>query len=557
MLNDNNDNQNDAIFGPDADEPYFYEIPGFSITNRFRGGDSITGLTGAMSWAFGEWRVTPTPEAFDYTFVPNNARPAAPDPVGGTLQVASFNVLNYFTTLDTGAPACGPSGTLGCRGANSSAELDRQRDKIVSALATIDADVVGLVELENNGTASLSDLVGGLNAVVGTGTYDFVDTGTIGTDAIKVGFIYKPAVVAPVGDFAILDSSVDPRFIDTKNRPVLIQTFEEIVSAARVTVAVNHLKSKGSSCDDVGDPNLQDGQGNCNQTRTDAVAALVDYLATDPTGSHDPDFLILGDLNAYAMEDPISTAESAGYTNLIETFNGSDAYSFVFDGQLGYLDHTLSNSSLTPQVTGVTEWRINADEVNVLDYNDGIRDPGEASFERKSNALPVYEANAFRSSDHDPLVMGLDMGDPELLLQEVIDVLNGIIDADPGSSISDKLEDVVGKAETAAEELDKNPPDRQAAAGNIEGAVGDLEAAVSEGFDEALGNHLMNQLAGINRRMAQDAIDLAVASGGDSGDIEDAVDSLGEGDDLRSEGKYKDAAAKYKDALSKAESALP
>ena len=33
------------------------------------------------------------------------------------------------------------------------------------------------------------------------------------------------------------------------------------------TVAVNHLKSKGSDCNDVGDPDLGDGAGNCNVTR--------------------------------------------------------------------------------------------------------------------------------------------------------------------------------------------------------------------------------------------------------------------------------------------------
>ena len=130
---------------------------------------------------------------------------------------------------------------------------------------------------------------------------------------------------------------------------------------------------------------------------------------TIATGSGDPDFLIIGDLNAYAMEDPITTLGSAGYTDLVNTFGGSSSYSFVFDGQLGYLDHALANGSLLPQVTGVNEWHINADEVNVLDYNDGVQDPAEASFERKSNALPIYEPNAFRSSDHDPVVVGLEL----------------------------------------------------------------------------------------------------------------------------------------------------
>ncbi|MEM9651267.1 MAG: ExeM/NucH family extracellular endonuclease [Actinomycetota bacterium] len=410
VLDDNTTNQNPSIFGPFDNEPYAYPTPGLSLTNRFRGGDSVTGLTGVFEFSFDQWRVRPV-DTLSYTFTSENPAPVAPAAVGGSLKVASFNVLNYFTTLDTGSPACGPSAALDCRGANSAAELARQRDKIVAALAAIDADIVGLVEIENDAGASVADLVAALNAAVGAGTYDSVDTGFIGTDAIKVAFIYKPATVGLDGPFAVLDSTVDPTFIDTKNRPVLIQTFSETASGATLTVAVNHLKSKGSACDDVGDPGLNDGQANCNLTRTTAATALANYLATDPTGSGDPDFLIIGDLNAYAMEDPITALEGAGYTDLIETFE-SGAYSFVFDGQTGYLDHALANGDLLPQVTGVTTWHINADEINLFDYNDDVQDTGEASFQRESNALPIYAADPFRSSDHDPLIVGLDLTVP-------------------------------------------------------------------------------------------------------------------------------------------------
>ena len=135
----------------------------------------------------------------------------------------------------------------------------------------------------------------------------------LGTDAIRVGLIYKPAKVTPIGAFKVLTSAVDPRFIDTRSRPALAQTFQENATGARFTVIVNHLKSKGSACADIGDPDVGDGQGNCNVTRTNAAKALVDWAATDPTGSGDPDFLIIGDLNSYAMEDPID-AIKAGQT---------------------------------------------------------------------------------------------------------------------------------------------------------------------------------------------------------------------------------------------------
>ena len=411
ILDDDNNDNNDAISdGPD--EAYAYPDGGLSTTNKVRGGDTITGLTGVLHWSWAggggtdAWRIRPI-DGVANTFASANPEPTSAPDVGGSLTVAAFNVLNYFTTLDTGANICGPSGDLGCRGANSAAELDRQRDKIVTALVKMDAEVVGLVELENDSDTSIADLVAGLNAVLGAGTYDYIATGFIGDDAIKVGYIYQPATVTPAGDFAILDSSVDPTFVDSKNRPVLVQTFDENATDERFTVAVTHLKSKGSDCDALGDPDLGDGQANCSQTRAQAAVALANYLDTDPTDSADPDFLIVGDLNAYAMEDAVTALKAAGYTDLLNFFGGSNTYTYVFDGQIGYLDYGLANDSLLSQLTGTAPWAINADEINVFDYNDDIRDPGEASFHRESSFLSVYSPDELRSSDHDPVLVGL------------------------------------------------------------------------------------------------------------------------------------------------------
>jgi predicted extracellular nuclease len=178
------------------------------------------------------------------------------EPVGGTLKVASFNVLNSFKTIDTTSSGssgpCGPSGTMDCRGADSEAELERQRAKIVAALTAMDPDVAGLIEIQNDADVTLAHLVEGLNAATAPGTYDYVRTGTIGTDAIKLAFVYKPATVELVGGHAVLDSTVDPRFEDTRSRPALAQTFLEKATGQKVTVSVNHFKSKGSAC--TGDP---------------------------------------------------------------------------------------------------------------------------------------------------------------------------------------------------------------------------------------------------------------------------------------------------------------
>lgn len=413
ILDDTDNRQNRATDVPNT--AYYHPVPGLSTGNFFRGGDTITNLTGVLHWSFAgqngtdAWRIRPVTQAYSYAFTPVNTRPAVPE-VGGSLKVASFNVLNYFLTVDTTASndvgTCGPSGTQDCRGADSAQELQRQRTKMLEALSAIDADIFGFMEMENTpGVEPLADIVANLPG------YAYIDTGVIGTDAIRVGIIYKTATVQPIGNFAILDSSVDPRFVDTRNRPALAQTFEELATGGRLTVVVNHLKSKGSGCG-VGDDDTTTGQGNCNGTRTLAAQALADWLATDPTGSGDSDVLIIGDLNSYAKEDPIVALQNAGYTDLVAAYGGSSAYGYVFDGQLGYLDHALASPDLLAEVTGVAEWHINADEIPLFDYNDDVRDAGERdAFEEESDVLPLYEANEFRTSDHDPVIIGLDICD--------------------------------------------------------------------------------------------------------------------------------------------------
>ena len=411
VLDDASNDQNDATSGPLDDEPYPYPTPGLSTENSVRGGDTITGLTGVMEYSFGAWKLRPVPGE-DYTFTSVNPRPATPDDVGGRLQVASFNVLNYFATIDTTSSGstgpCGPSGTLDCRGADSEAERERQLAKTVAALKAIDADVFGLIEIQNDAGLATQQIVDALNAATAPGTYAHVQTGTIGTDAIKQALLYKTATVAPVGDFVTLTEEVDARFDDDRNRPALIQTFEELTTGERVTVAVNHLKSKGSGCG-AGDDSPQDGSGNCDLTRTQAAAALADFLATDPTGSGDPDFLIIGDLNSYSMERPITRLEGAGFVDLLERFEGLESYGYVFEGLLGHLDHALATPSLAEQVTGARGWKINADEVPLFDYNDTVRSAGESTFERESSALPLYGPDPYRSSDHDPVIVGLSL----------------------------------------------------------------------------------------------------------------------------------------------------
>jgi predicted extracellular nuclease len=390
LLDDGNNQQNI--------DPTNYPQGGLSAANTLRVGDTLPSLAGVLDQRFGAYRVQPV-DAAAISFVHTNPRTPAPAAVGGDVKVASFNVLNYFNGDGTGG------GFPTARGASTPFELGRQRDKIVSAITSLDADVIGLMELENDDpsaeNAAIEDLVDALNAATSAGSYAFVDTGVVGTDQIRVGIIYRPGAVTPVGAHAIIDSTVDPRFIDTLNRPSIAQTFASNADGARFTVVVNHLKSKGSDCNAVGDPDTGDGQGNCNGTRTAAARALVDWIATDPTGSGDPDVLVIGDMNAYAKEDPIAVFEGAGYANTIADAIGPEAYSFVFQGQSGYLDHALASPSLSGQVAGVTEWHINADEPVALDYNTEFKTPNQVN--------TFYAPDAYRSSDHDPFLVGLTL----------------------------------------------------------------------------------------------------------------------------------------------------
>lgn len=179
----------------------------------------------------------------------------------------------------------------------------------------------------------------------------------------------------------------------TANRAPVMQTFVD-GNGEEFSVVVNHFKSKGSVVN--GEDAIGDGQANNNPTRVKAAEELLEWLGTKPTGSDDSDVLILGDLNAYAMEDPITTLKNAGYDLL------DDDYSYVFDGFWGSLDHALASESLAGQVTGTTTWHINADEASALDYNTDFTN------DRQDDNL--YADDAFRSSDHDPILVGLNLG---------------------------------------------------------------------------------------------------------------------------------------------------
>ena len=397
----------------------------FSADNTVRSGYTVEEVTGILEFRFDEWRIQPT-EAINLT-VDDNARPTDATVVEGSLRVASVNLLNYFNGDGQG------DGFPTARGASTPEEFERQRAKTLSALVQLDADIIGLIELENDyydgEFSAAQDLVNGLNAMPDAtscgANWVYLDVSQppisldrLGTDAITNGFLYctSTVMIAPdtvpailndeqLSEFGLADLVPTFNGVNTSRFPIAV-TFREIATGEDVTVVINHLKAKSGEGEE-GDLDIGDGVAGWNQRRRDAITALDAWLATNPTGTLDPDELLLGDFNAYAMEDPILDLIAAGYVNLQDEF----AHSYGFPLALGQspetqgwgtLDYAFANEALLAQVTGTMIVHINSDEPIYIDYNE----------EWKPEELldSLYSPDAYRASDHDPVLVGLTLG---------------------------------------------------------------------------------------------------------------------------------------------------
>ncbi|MBW7879070.1 MAG: ExeM/NucH family extracellular endonuclease [Anaerolineae bacterium] len=408
-----------------------------------RMGDQTDSITGVILYT--EFSSTPM-FRLHYTVAPTftevNPRPTTAPSMGTpTLTVASFNVLNYFN----GDGAGGGFNTPDQRGADNPTEFTRQTDKLVSAINKLDADIVGLMEIENDGeiageNQAIVDLVTALNTAAGSSKWSYIDTGPIGGDDIRVALIYQPAAATPVGTYAVLDN-VEP-FI-SYSRPPLAQTFAD-VNGGKFTIVVNHFKSKGCGGATGADADQGDGQGCYNATRVMSAAELLNWLNTAPTGTNDADYLLVGDFNSYAKEDPIAALQSGGYNDLHSSFIGGQSYSYYYSGQAGYLDYALASAGLVAQITDAAVWHINSDEATIFDYNT------------YSNTAPYYAVNEFRTSDHDPILVGLSLTGTDAALTAPASIVPGedgwtvsVTDADlMGSTVDVLLTSSRGESET-------------------------------------------------------------------------------------------------------------
>ncbi|MGY1682049.1 ExeM/NucH family extracellular endonuclease [Geodermatophilus sp. SYSU D01176] len=346
-----------------------------------------------MGFGFGSWRLQPADGTADGVLAGQDTRPEAPEEVGGDVRLGTFNVLNYFLTW-TGPDA---------RGARDGAQFERQADKIVEAITALDADVVSLLEVEDTDSTgltpgdadtALADLVRRLNEEAGAEVWAFVPMSqelyAVDRDVIRNAIAYRSDVVRPVGDpVGLVDESVW-----ANAREPQAQTFTEDGDA--FTVVANHFKSKNDSDPaQSGNDNADagDGQGAFTGDRVRQAQSVAAFAGRLAQATGDPDVVLLGDLNAYTREDPIEALREAGYTDLGEEFDPG-RYGYVFSALSGSLDHALATPSLTAKVTGVAHWSINSVESSAYQY---------------AGDRALYAPGPYRSSDHDPLVVGIDL----------------------------------------------------------------------------------------------------------------------------------------------------
>ncbi|GLO63305.1 nuclease [Vibrio sp. MACH09] len=427
-----------------------------STEDYIRIDDTVVGLEGVISYSYGDYRIIATNQLDAYNFVHNDDRTSAPDLDEGDLRIATFNVLNYFNS-----PYGGDSNQFGSnRGAKSAAEFEIQQAKIVNAIIRLDADIIGLMEIENNGFgdgAAIRQLVDHINANIADKkkqyTFVAIDSNndgkkdqldSVGTDSITTGVIYRKKVVKLKQSRVIpMPSQQAPEVLDAdgkviedgKNyqRDTLAPTFKVKGGKEKITVAINHFKSKGSKCWEDAAPIDQGGQGgkdadkqgSCENFRVAAAVALGDAL--NKIKGHK---VILGDMNSYGMEDPMLIltdysqekygkeikaarntsiagvpqfgdegaviTQNYGYINAVAMIH-PDSWSYSYNDEVGALDHLLISDSLKDKVVDATDWHINGGESTLFDYTTKYK-----------GDLPSYQDH-FRASDHDPAVLELNI----------------------------------------------------------------------------------------------------------------------------------------------------
>ncbi len=346
----------------------------------WRAGTVLHDIEGVIEYRHGAWRLQPTREIGRAEQAP---RPSAPSRDDARVRVASFNLQNFFNGDGEGG------GFPTARGADSPQAMARQRDKLLAAMNALDADIIGLMELENDGQgerSAVAELARKLSRP-GDPWQPVIADARIGRDAIAVGLVYRATRVRTLGRPRMLEGGP----FGSHSRVPLAQTFQTFPESEPFTVVVNHFKSKGGCAEATGaNRDQEDGQACFNDTRLDSARRLQAWLQA---GDGDAgQVLILGDLNAYAQEAPVRHLLEHGYTDLL----GRKDHAYVFRGQAGRLNHALASADMKHHVRAAGVWHINADELPGFAYDGNAR-----------SGPDLYAADPWRSSDHDPVWVDL------------------------------------------------------------------------------------------------------------------------------------------------------
>jgi len=470
-----------------------------------------------VDWRNSAWKFQPTapvigPDNANSPVTFANNRTAAPEAAligNADLKVASFNVLNYFTTLGADNSSCtaykdrdgnGSTVSGGCdlRGAWDAQDLARQQIKIVKAINGSGVDVAGLMEVENSARLgetrdeALNTLVAALNADAGANIWAANPSSTelppvADMDVINSAIIYKPAAVSRVGASRALGTQSSSGGAFDNAREPLGQVFHPVAGGGDFLFIVNHFKSKGSAGPWPGDADTGDGQGSSNESRVRQATALRDWVPTVQADTGTKAVVMVGDYNSYGMEDPLQVLESAGYTDVEQQFPHGD-YSYSFSGLSGSLDHILINANALKRATGADIWNINSSESVALQYSRW-----------NYTATDFFQADPYASSDHDPVVLGLKASAPTQTVQVL-----GINDFH-GRIQSNGVEAGAGVLAGAVKQLRSQYPETVfAAAGDLIGASTfesfiahdkpTIDALNSAGLEvSAVGNHEFDQ----------------------------------------------------------------
>ncbi len=341
--------------------------------------------TGPLSFSFGDYQIHPTTFSFSGATEPRPVR----DRIAGEFTVATQNMFRLFEGQSDFADRV--------------TKFSMQIRDILGA-----PDIIAVQEVENlSALQALANKIQTDDAGIVYMPY-LVEGNDVG--GIDVGFLVRNTVqvnaVTQLGANEIF--SFDNSLLH--DRPPLLLVGEFLVSGSPVPISVLGLHQRSLS-------GIEGSQSTRirlkRQTQATSVSLMVDSLQT---ANPNINLVVTGDFNAYQFTDgyadvlgqimgtpadntqaqlPGTDEVAPDLSNEILSLPTEEQYSFVFRGSAQSLDHMLVSELLQSKVSGIEYARGNADVPSTL-IND--------------NSTPL------RSSDHDGLVLFLDLTPPEIVV---------------------------------------------------------------------------------------------------------------------------------------------